>query len=231
MRVEPHTVGSIVHVMKRGARGMPITRDRVDQGRFLKLLYYLNDGAYRNESWERATDSLLPFEWPAHWSEREPLVNILAWTLMPNHFHIVLKALCEEGIPLFMKKLCVSMTGHFNAKYEEKGSIFQGAYRGRTAELHGDEYLRYLPVYVMVKNPFELYPGGFPSAVKNFDDAFAWAAASPLCSLGAYAGGTQSPILEKDIFGELFETPAEFKTFARDCMESRLELLSDANFD
>lgn len=226
MRVEPHTVNSIVHVVKRGTRGLPIARDLQDKKRFPQLLYYLND-EYRDEYWERSIVGLAPFARPAQWPERHPFVKVLAWTLMPNHFHLVLKELCDGGIAKFMQKVCGSMTTHFNAKYNERGSLFQGAYRARTADLHGDTYLRYLAVYVMVKNPFELYPGGLARATEHFDEAYARASQYPFCSLGNYTGDATSAMVEKDIFGELFEQPADFKDFARECMRDRLELLRD----
>src|SRR3989344_3262207 len=154
MRVEPHTLDSIVHVTKRGTRGMPIVRDSKDQYRFMRLLYYAND-KFHDEYWERSTKDLGMFGRPHTWPARDPLVKILAWTLLPNHFHLVLKETAEGGIAKFMQKLCGSMTTHFNRKYKERGSLFQGSYKARTVDLRGDEYLRILAVYVMVKNTFE----------------------------------------------------------------------------
>jgi len=229
MRVEPHTIDSIVHVVKRGARGLSIVRDIHDQKRFPRILYHLND-SYRDEYWERSISERDPFMRPAHWPEREPLVKILAWTLMSNHLHLILKEICEGGIARFTQKIFGSMTTHFNAKYGERGSLFQGSYRGRTVDLHGDEYLRYLAVYVMIKNPFELYPGGLTQAIEHFDEAYVWATKYPFCSLADYAGETVSPILDKDIFGELFGNKDEFKDFSKECMFYRLEQFKDLEF-
>ncbi len=53
----------------------------------------------------------------------------------------------------------------FNVKYKTKGSIFQGSYKGKTIET--DDYLKRLAVYIMVKNSFELYPGGIKLAMQN----------------------------------------------------------------
>lgn len=149
---------------------------------------------------------------------------------MSNHLHLILKELREGSLAKFMQKICGSMTTHYNAKYGERGSLFQGAYKGRTVDLHGDEYLRYLAVYVMVKNTFELYPGGLTRAIKNFDEAYAWAAKYPFSSLSVYAGGEASPILDKDIFGELFENTDDFKEFSRECMQNHFEQIKDFEF-
>src|SRR3989344_5928855 len=96
-RVEPHTVGSIMHVIKRGTRGIKIVQDKEDRIRFMRSLYYLND-VYSNENWKRDTMFIGLFERPVSWPEREPLVNILAWTLLPNHFHLLLQERTQGGI-------------------------------------------------------------------------------------------------------------------------------------
>ena len=107
---------------------MPLTRDKKDQWRFIRLLYHMND-VFKDDFWERETAELGLFGRPSHWPEREPLVDILAWVLMPNHFHLIIRETKEGGVAKFMQKLSNSMSSHFNKKYEEKGSIFQGAYK------------------------------------------------------------------------------------------------------
>jgi hypothetical protein len=160
------------------------------------------------------TDKL--FYRPSEWPERQPLVKILAYCLMPNHLHLLLKEIVDGGISFFMKKLGQSMSNHFNEKYDTIGSIFQGSYKGKT--IKQDEYLKILAVYIMVKNPFELYPKGYAAALKNFEDAWQWALQYPFSSLPDYASKRKSPIIDKDILGEIFETPGEFKSFAKDYM-------------
>ncbi|MFA7152043.1 MAG: transposase, partial [Candidatus Paceibacterota bacterium] len=63
--------------------------------------------------------------------ERERIVEILAFCLMPNHYHLVVHQLVENGITLFMKKLGNSYVGYFNEKHNRKGlgSLFQGPFK------------------------------------------------------------------------------------------------------
>lgn len=117
---------------------------------------------------------------------------------------------------MFMRKIGTGMTNYSNTKYHETGRLFQGAYKART--VNSDTYLRYLSVYVQVKNTFELYPGGLAKAVREFDNAFDFAVDYPFCSLADYAGDRESPIIDKDILGELFPTPKSYKEFARECI-------------
>ena len=198
MRVEHFGVGSIVHVMKRGARGLPIVRTEADRRRFASLLYLLND-KHQDQNWKHKTTGLDLFERPLDWPERAPLVRILAWVLMPNHFHLLLEEVEEGGIAKFMQRLCGSMSAHFNAKYDEKGSLFQGGYKGRTVA--DDNYLGLLAPYIMVKNVFELYPGGLNKALKEFEKAWQWGVGSyEFSSLPEYAGVRAWPITERGVF-------------------------------
>jgi hypothetical protein len=117
-----------------------------------------------------------------------------------------------------MRRVGTGATNRFNKKYGEVGRLFQGPYKGK--RVNTDDQLKYLLVYVMVKNSFEKYSGGIKEAMKNFDKAYEWAAKNPNCSLGDYAGIRKSPIIEKDLAGEFFKGPADFNKFARECMEN-----------
>lgn len=192
MRVEPHGVGSIVHVVKRGTRGTNIVRDKDDRLRFARSLLFLND-EYANNDWLKITAGLPPFVRPTHWPEQKPLTHILAWTLMPNHFHLLLQESIEGGIAKFMQRLGGSMSTAFNAKYNESGSLFQGGYKGRTVGSNSD--LQYVVFYILVKNVIELHPGGLVAAAHNFDIAWEWALVYPFSSLGVYVRREYSPLI------------------------------------
>lgn len=113
------------------------------------------------------------------------------------------------------------MSLHFNGKYKEKGSLFQGAYKSRT--IGSDFYLQHLAPYVMVKNVFELYPGGYEQAVKNFDNAWDWAVMQyPFSSLRYYARSEASPIIDKDLLGDFFVSPAAFRAYAKEMILNRV---------
>lgn len=195
---------------------MPITGDVADRFRFLRLLYFMNDEFF-NEDWEEQI-ARKPFGYrPAEWPERIPLVSVLAYTLMPNHFHLVLKETKDGGVSTFMQKLGQSVTVHFNLKYNQRGSIFQGSYRSRTIE--DDKYFQYVIAYVTVKNTFEMYPkDGLKGAVKNFEAAWDWAIEYPFSSLGACVLSTSNPIVDEIAVTEILQDTRDFKVFARDVM-------------
>lgn len=200
MRIEPRSIGSIVHVVQRGTRGLDIVRDTYDRTRFSGLLFYLND-SFSDPNWLKTAKTFKRLRRPDHWPERDPLVRILAWTLLSNHFHLLLEEIRENGTSKFMQRLCGSMSMAANAKYSEKGSLFQGSYKSRTVDT--DEYFSYLSFYIQVKNVLEMYPGGLARAVRNFDDAWLWASRYPFSSFAHYATGEPSPITDRGRFLEL----------------------------
>lgn len=223
MRKEPFTVGDYIHIYARGNRKQPIVRDAKDRWHFLQLLYYCNNKlAVANPF--RDLKTLLKFNfnkrlmWPEGWPAREPIIKILAFSLVENHYHISVKEESEGGVETFMRRFGTSMAKYFNAKYGEVGGLFQGSYRAKVIEK--DEYLQYLSVYIQVKNTLELYSGGLAKALQEFDKAFEWATQYPYGSLGDYASTRNSPIIDKDILGDMFPTPESYRKFAKECFLS-----------
>ena len=78
--------------------------------------------------------------------EGSALVSIIAYCLLPNHFHLVLRQESEDGISKFMQKLGTSYTMYFNQKYKRSGSLFQGKFKANI--IGGDFGLPVLSVYV-----------------------------------------------------------------------------------
>jgi len=81
------------------------------------------------------------------------LVHILAYCLMPNHFHIIVKENSEGGVAKFMQKLSTSYAMYFNSKYKRTGSLFEGKFK--SIHVDTDGYLNYLFRYVHL-NPLKI---------------------------------------------------------------------------
>lgn len=223
MRIEPFTVGDLVHVYNRGNRKMLIVRDESDRWRFMKILRYFNDeyssdNIFRdiNEVWK---SNFHKWGWPPEWPRHNPLVKILYFCLMPNHFHLLLKEIKKGGISKFMAKLGTGFTNYINVKYEEVGRVFQGSYKGKT--LHAATHLDYLSAYIQIINPLEFYPGGFEKAVKEFNKAFEFAMNYQFSSLPDFMDRRNLFIIDKDVLGEMFPTPQSYQEFAYDAALSK----------
>ena len=65
---------------------------------------------------------------------------------MPNHVHLLLKQIKNEGISQFMKKLGTGYAAYFNKKYDRKGHLFQG--RFKAVHIKNDKQLETVFVYI-----------------------------------------------------------------------------------
>jgi hypothetical protein len=221
MRVEPFGVGSIIHVTQRGTRGLDMIRDADDGMRTVRALYYLND-THTDPYWHRSVAKLPLLTRPDHWPEHDPLVRILAWTLLSNHLHLLLQEIREGGTAKFMQRFGGSISKCFNAKYNEKGSLFQDSYHARTVA--SDEHHQYLAFYILVKNVLEMYPGGLRAAYDNFDDAWEWAKQYPYSSLRDIISSNHSPIVEDDdkLIASIIGPGDSYKQEAHELLDSHM---------
>lgn len=223
-------LNAYMHVCNRGVKKMPIYRNESDLWRLRSILYYFNHNQSMPNHWTSEIEgSINLLKWPSSWEPRMPIVSVLAFTLMPNHIHFFLKEIVEGGIAKFMHRVSMAYSKFINQKYNESGSLFEGTYKSRIVE--DEEDFKNLGAYIMVKNPFELYPGGLTLACKEFESAYTHALSNPFTSLRYFDDQTQlSPILDRELLGELFNDKESFKEFARECMHNRLDSLTEYEF-
>lgn len=136
---------SFYHVYNRGNSKQVIFRDKEDHVHFMKLLYVSNSD--KRFIVERISSDIYKYE------RGDPIVAIGAYCLMPNHFHILVTQLKDNGISSFMKKLSTAYAMYFNKKYKRTGSLFEGRFKALYA--NDDVYLKYLYSYIHL-NPVKL---------------------------------------------------------------------------
>ena len=78
--------------------------------------------------------------------DNDALVQIVAYCLMPTHFHLVLKQLQENGIAEYLRKTLNSYAKFFNTKYGRKGTLWMSRFKNVRVET--DEQLLHLTRYV-----------------------------------------------------------------------------------
>jgi len=232
IKVEPFIVGDFIHAYNRGNKKEPIFFSKTDSWRFLRALRFFNDERNIFEfangltgliaSQEQILKGLDPFngrntfEWQEAWGQQKPLVEIVSYCLMPNHYHLLLREIASGGISKFMKKIGGGYTVYRNIKSKESGRVFQGQYKGKT--INGENYLQYADAYIQVLNPFELFEGGITAALEKFDEAFQFALDYPFCSLGEAFGFRNLSIIKRDYFKDAFVDLASYKEFCRDTL-------------
>ncbi|KKT14135.1 MAG: hypothetical protein UV94_C0023G0007 [Parcubacteria group bacterium GW2011_GWC1_43_30] len=157
--------GEYYHLYSRGVEKRVIFLDNDDYKRFIKILFFCNGS---KPVVIRDLPIGLTFE--KYIDKRgEILVDIGAYCLMPNHFHLLVRERNEKGISLFMQKLITAYTMYFNDKYGRKGRLFESSYKSIHAV--DDRYLKYLFAYIHL-NPVKLInPKWKENGIKNLEEA------------------------------------------------------------
>ncbi len=188
----------IYHIYNRGVDKRAIFLDNTDYFRFVHNLYeFNNENPVLNVKYyfDPKTMSVESRHFKKGKNPRKLLVEILVFTLMPNHFHLLLKQKKENGIVKFMQKLGTGYTNYFNKKYERVGALFQG--RFKAVHINEEPHFIHLPHYIHT-NPLELNYGSSTSII--FLTNYRWS------SFPDYIGGKNFPSVTQrafllDIFG------------------------------
>jgi putative transposase len=161
----------LYHVYNRGVEKRDIFMDEADRYRFVHNLYEFNDeNPASNVSYyfDKRSGTVQPIIHKGRRESRNPLVDILVFTLMPNHFHLLLRQKKENGISRFMQKLGTGYSMYFNKKHERVGGLFQGKFKA--VHVNEEAHFIHLPHYIHT-NPLELNYGGrnfpFKKSSKN----------------------------------------------------------------
>lgn len=87
-------------------------------------------------------------------SKTKRLVSIESFSLMPNHYHLLLQEEVEGGISRFLQKVMTGYVMYFNKKYNRTGALFQG--KAKSKHVDKDSYYMQLKAYIDL-NPVELF--------------------------------------------------------------------------
>jgi len=146
----------IYHIFNRGVEKRNIFMDEKDYFRFMHDLYEFNDEdrVYNSSYFLKRGPRPIEVQ-PQYIKKRKLLVDILAFVLMPNHFHLILRQRVENGIVKFLQKVGTGYSMYFNQKHERVGSLFQG--RFKAVLILKRAHFIHLPFYIHF-NPLKLMP-------------------------------------------------------------------------
>jgi putative transposase len=150
LRKVPFIQGEIYHIYNRGVDKRIIFDSKTDYQRFLSLLYVANgeNKVHLSNENDFSIENLLKKD------RGESLVAIGSFCLMPNHFHLLLTPLVDNGIPKFMLKLQTAYSMYYNLKNNRSGSLFQGPFKAKHVD--SDPYINHLFNYIHL-NPLKLF--------------------------------------------------------------------------
>jgi putative transposase len=192
------------HIFNRGTERRDITLDPLDSGRFILSLEKFNHVQPIGSIYETsfAKDSNTNTDSP------ERLVEIIAFCLNPNHFHLLLRQVSENGIIKFLHRLCTGYSKYFNARYKRKGVLFQGKFGA--AHITDNEYLLHASAYVNLNDRVHQLGRSSSKLVRS--------------SWSYYLDPSSAPTwMDSAVILEQFTNSQEYEKFAIDALELMLE--------
>lgn len=140
-------LGEYYHIYNRGVDKRNIFSDKLDLHRFFQSIKEFNSdipigSIYENKFNKRDKITKLG-------GRTSKLVSIIAYCLNPNHFHLILTPLVENGIQKFMHRLG-GYTMYFNERNKRSGALFQGKFKSK--HIDSNEYLIHLSMYINLNN-------------------------------------------------------------------------------
>ena len=143
----------IYHIYNRGVDGRKTFLSNSDYFRFIHDLFEFNT----EESVTNLSYNLFSRHKPISKEvlkiKKNLLIDIFAFCLMPNHFHLMVRQRIENGISRFMQKLGTGYTNYFNTKFKRDGALFQSRYKSKL--INQESHFIYLPHYIHL-NPLDL---------------------------------------------------------------------------
>jgi len=150
-RLKIYVNDGFYHIYNRGVAKENIFNDIQDYKVFLK---YLKQALTKSKiqkidfSLRRRSFEAVP-RLPKNFIEE---IDLIAYCLMPNHFHFLLRQKNQNSMESFMRSVITRYAQFFNKKYDRVGPVFQGRYKAIL--ITQDNYLLHLTRYIHL-NPAE----------------------------------------------------------------------------
>lgn len=140
--IKTYVEGGYYHLYNRGVEKREIFVDEQDYRVFLKYLRQALDPEFEEDVIRKDL------------SEK---IELIAYCLMPTHFHLLVKQKSTDGIAHLIQSVSTRYSMYFNHRYDRIGSLFQGPYKAALVET--DEQLMHVSRYIHL-NPrsYKRYP-------------------------------------------------------------------------
>lgn len=193
--------GEIYHVVSRGHGGAPIFGRKSDYPQFINTFtYYQNHKPpCRFSKFKTLTINQKNVILESFHFKKDFLVEVLAYCLMPNHFHFLLKQMKDSGVKEFVRLVGNSYAKYFNTKYRRKGTLFES--RFKAVRIENDNQLLHVSRYIHL-NPYSAY------IVRTIEDLPNY----PFSSLPQYLTESEN-ICNKELILGQFSSANQYKKF------------------
>ncbi len=134
--------GEIYHIFNKSIAGYKIFNTDKDYERFIEELIFYKQGKrdLKFSKFGKYSNNLEDM------ACKKDIVSIIAYAIMPTHFHLILRQEGDNGISDYVNYIQKSYTLSFNNKHKRRGPLWQG--RFKNVLVQSDEQLIHLTRYV-----------------------------------------------------------------------------------
>ena len=186
------------HIFNRGVnKGSIFFADRDYQRFFEAAVHYISKNSkfsYERKSNFSSDDPVSSL------NENVDKVSVLAYCLMPNHFHFLVKQLANGGVTDYFRRLANSYSHYINVKYKRTGPLFES--RFKNVLVKSDDQLLHLSRYIHL-NPI------VSGLVKNLD-SYIWS------SYRSYVDVTEDNLSNPEDVLNNFKSKDDYRRFVMD---------------
>ncbi len=208
--------GELYHVYNRGVDKRDIIMDLYDLFRILESIDAFNSTDQIGSIFEYSRKG-------KRFRSRGPkLVEVVAFNILDNHYHLVLKQLVDNGISMFMRDFSAGYTKYFNEKYKRSGALFQGPFKAEYVS--SNEYLMYVVDYVNGNNYIH-------KLSKMDDSVLKWGARSSLEQYTRDKSEWKNKYFECNIIKSEFDDRERYLKNVKELAETIIEKRKDKDND
>lgn len=145
------TTNEIYHVFNRTIGKEIIFQSNRHIYKFLEIINYYRFKQSFSLSKYLTLDNRVKEEIIDMRKNKSPLVEVLSYSLMPNHFHFLLKQIQDKGISHFISNIQNSFAKYYNLKFTRVGGLFQSSFKSKRIKsfeelIHVSRYIHLNPV-------------------------------------------------------------------------------------
>lgn len=160
--------------------------------------------------------------------KRDKMVEILTFCLVPNHTHLLLRQIKDNGITKFMRKTGAGLGGYLNRKYGRKGYVFQD--RFSAVHVETDEQLRAVFVYIHINSISLIAPKWKERGIKDPEQVIKFLETYKWSSYLDYIGKKNFPsVTDREFLLEIMEGEEGCKHFVENWIRYKAEIKKFVN--
>lgn len=212
-RKVPLINNEIYHVFNRSVARQPIFQNNREYETFLNLLEYyrFSNPPLRFSHFQRLNIQEKKKLLNKLYTQNKNLIDIYVFSLMPNHYHFILKQVTDSGIMNYIRLCQNSYARYFNIKDNRSGSLFQSPFKA--VRIETEEQLKHVARYIHLNQLTSFI-------LKKFEDlkSYNWN------SYTDYLSNNPRKFVNTSYLINLFKNPDKFEEFTKDNLDYQRKL-------